>query len=147
MEISNDTKSRIFAQYLGQKVRVGIKSLAELTLMIDTSECISLDTLIHTNIVGHKLILKPISNITDEDAIEVAKILLSNKLNDYLWNPIVGKELVGIIASRRFYSFYYKNATNWVDAYQYLQLKGYDLTHYLLNGKTLQECGLAIYEK
>ena len=31
--------------------------------------------------------------------------------------------------------------------FQYLQSEGYDLPQHLLGGKTLQECGLAIYEK
>lgn len=84
------------------------------------------------------LILKPLSSITDEDAIEVAKYwyspvtyIVSNrdlaikKTKEYLENPEVMLPL---------------------GAGQFLQSLGYDLPQYLLGGKTLKEAGLAIYE-
>jgi hypothetical protein len=79
-----------------------------------------------------KLILKPLSAITDSDAIEVQKILglrMSKKSNQF-------KDICNAATPECA-----------IEIYQFLQNKGYDMPHYLLGIKTLKEVGLAIYEE
>lgn len=105
-----------------------------------------------------KLQLKPLSAITDEDAIEVAK--MEGFVFYHIFRSNVSPFVLQIKNEKnRFLSI----AENWenchsdsddgesgymlnTNVYQYLQSKGYDLPQYLLGGKTLHESGLAIYE-
>lgn len=108
----------------------------------------------HTNynINEVKLILKPLTKITDEDLLglipedkkwnngKIWKIQTvcyytafdekGNKVGEDMWilNPSRPETI--------------KNPLH----YQYLQSKGYDLPNYFLRGKTLKESGLATYE-
>lgn len=134
MQITNEIKVKVFAQYFGQQFKSNagsfnfekIQSSGELDFGYTINEV--------------KLILKPISKITDEDAINIAQMCY---LGDY--PEITGKKIVkGLF--EEFKNPYENNPTTIVKIHQYLQSKGYDLPHYLLGGKTLQEAGLAIYE-
>ena len=89
-----------------------------------------------------KLILRPLSEIIDEDAIKVAYMFYPNQAE----SNIQGKELANHV--REIINDPEANLSfEWpACAFQYLQSKGYDLPHYLLDGKTLHEAGLAIYE-
>jgi len=89
-----------------------------------------------------KLILTPLSQISDKDAIEVDKIISGKQYADIkgFCNSTRGKIWVNDI---------FCNNEQTRKSYlvcQFLQSKGYDLPHYLLGNKTLHECGLAIYE-
>lgn len=80
-----------------------------------------------------KLILKPLSSITDEDR-DFCKKEFDMKLD---FHPS-GTD-----------NFCYESHGNFnciAGCVQYLQSKGYDLPQYLLGGKTLKEAGLAIHE-
>lgn len=79
-----------------------------------------------------KLILKPISQISDEDAKKIVNISGFN----YRIEP-KEFELSGALMCN-LYTFSEVNS--------YLESKGYDLPQFLLDGKTLQESGLAVYE-
>lgn len=147
MEITNEIKAKVFAQYLGQMVEVyngDSKGLPRKLIAvggIDDEEYVKLrlgsagsGQFVHACFIRNnecKLILKPLSAITDEDAIEVQKI-------------------IGFMANKKFKQFFeICNATSpetAIEIYQFLQSKGYDMPHYLLGGKTLEEVGLAIYE-
>ncbi len=93
---------------------------------------------------GIKIRLKPISDLKDEHALKVSELVGGASH--------LTPESQIIQAKRLFESpAFYVNQTNikafgWLQAFQFLQSKGYDLPHYLLSGKTLQEAGLAIYE-
>jgi len=102
MEITDEIKDKVFAQYLGQ------------------------------NILGGRIILKPLSAITNEDAAEVVFMQWEKKRGS-LVDPDWAKRMVSTLALR-------------ADIYQFLQSKGYDLPHFLLGGRCLRETGLAIYE-
>lgn len=118
MEIENDTKAKVFAQYLGQQVLWGGTEGVLWSYNLHGASDV---------VLGAKLILKPLSKITDEDAQDL------------------GYEDAEIfIATSPWLKKYHGDKSFW-DA-QILQSKGYDLPNYLLNGKTLQEAGLAIYE-
>jgi hypothetical protein len=127
MELTNEIKQKLIYQYFGQKYfyKNEFGTYGGIVGEYHTNEHI-----------GNKffvLRLKSLSEITNEDAIEVAKI----SHFDY---RIEQKEfeLSGALFS------------DWNDipmAYQYLQSKGYDMPQYLLGGKTLKEVGLAVYYK
>lgn len=118
-----------------------------------------------------KLVLKPLSKITDADIIEVAKIEM------YDTNQL--KEIIRDVSGNLLFASQAKSGHKkpqpvgqciqlsgndlFIDSndgsdghpstiypvslksYQYLISQGYDLSHYLLGGKTLQEANLAIY--
>lgn len=92
-----------------------------------------------------KPILKPLSAISDVDAVKVAKAGLPNKINDYLWSSNTGKEFAQYISEGKSWSFYYKTA-HWISIYQKLKDLGYDVPLLALGNKTLEQAGLAIYK-
>lgn len=139
MEISNEIKAKVFAQYLGQRILV--KSLTNYTCDLvlnnpynDHRNGMELKSAIFNNAI---LILKPLSQISDEDAIEVAHIGYGverkQKINENKDRYIKNVKI-----------YFLNNPTAFV--YQFLQSKGYDLPNYYLDGKTLFESNLAIYE-
>ncbi len=83
--------------------------------------------------------LKPLSSITDEHAIEVAKIL--GFTVHYSEN---GKAfLKELFKDRMTFNFHPLKV---LLICQYLQSQGYDLPNYHLNGQTLKQAGIACYE-
>jgi hypothetical protein len=136
MAITNKIKLIVFGQYLGQVAQwknLDYTDKYETEIMWDNIQFF----------IDNKayLFLKPLSEITDDDAIEVYNIVKDVELLDK--------------AKREHILSWFKNKTNgylvndWditLQAFQFLQSKGYDLPQYLLGGKTLQEVGLAIYE-
>ncbi len=102
-----------------------------------------------------KLVLKPLSAITDQDAIEMAKLfggvdgkIILNRPEE-LNNKDIHFTVQVYTNEPEFTSYstpkYWKDSYG-MDAYQWLQSKGYDLPSFYLGGKTLRESGLAIYE-
>ena len=69
-EINNENKAKFFAQYWGQKI-VAHK-------FIGAGSNASIGSVIFSKLDNWHLELKPISDISDEDAIEVAKIIFKN---------------------------------------------------------------------
>lgn len=158
MGITNEIKARVFAQYLGCGVEiktdkkerailgvVGFKEPERVILRFPDDETPEWS---YADLDEFYLILRPLSEITDEDAIEVAKIIDSDAKDIYAsegtvhWTyEMFDEEFENCID---FYSFPPIVAP--IALFQYLQSRGYDLPHYLLGGKTLKEAGLAIYE-
>jgi hypothetical protein len=171
MEISNEVKAKVFAQYLGQTV------CAE-----GFPNCQLEGIKLSTNLSLFKLLLRPLSAITDEDAIEVAKLAIGSNW-DSEGDEIKGKvyresehptikvqietfwknEDTGNIEYNLQYIHIHPfnglqvekvpgqsnkklSPYNMALMVQCLQSRGYDLPHYLLGGKTLKEAGLCIYE-
>jgi len=138
MEITNEIKAKVFAQYLGQKLTLKKEGESE-NLILDAHR---LHYGNEFNKFGEvKLILKPLSKITDEDNVELYRLLgfkdtkgsNSPELRfEYYGNVINGSERISFETATKFY--------------QFIQSKGYDIPQYLLGGKTLHESGLAIYE-
>ena len=126
MKITKEVRAKIFNQYYGVKYHYknDFGTYADLVGSINTYKHLSEYEVV-------KLVLKPLSEITDEDANKIATLSGFNYLMD-----LQEFELTGAL-SCKLYDF--------CSAYQYLQSKGYDLPQYLLNGKTLKEAGLAIY--
>jgi hypothetical protein len=127
MELTNEIKQKIIYQYFGQKYfyKNEFGTYGGVVGEYHTNEHIRNEFFV--------LRLKSLSEITNEDAIEVAKIAHF----DYRIEP-KEFELSGALFS------------GWNDipmAYQYLQSKGYDMPQYLIGGKTLKDIGLAVYYK
>lgn len=132
-EISKETKAKVFAQYLGQ---------------ITTYQNFCLDpSVLHDVLIGRdiKLLLTPLSKITDEDAIEVVKIMDPNAKDIYLSNGTIHweYEFVGEMFESAIEIGSIPLATPFASC-QYLQSRGYDLPNYHLNGQTLIEANLAL---
>lgn len=156
MELTTDIKAKVIAQYIGQTVQTCTRALqgegkpskylkGELkeidTGMVDSFMGVLLEN--ESNPTNHenyntnqcKLILKPLSKITDEDALEVQKIY-----DGEFHNAVAGNK---ITRGKKFAN----DPTLCFEAYQYLISKGYDIKHRLLGHLTLQQAGLAIYEE
>jgi hypothetical protein len=178
MEITNEIKAKVFAPYVGVEMKCIAKSFQLenkiLSGVVYNSRneyviCLKKDN--HIDFVDANEwipILKPLSQITDEDAIEVASMVdsgfkLSKKTtvkrhnNDTLisinTNEVDDVCMVHITLKKNFFNVKAIHEDDWnittgtaFKAYQYLQSRGYDLPNYLLGGKTLQEAGLAIYQ-
>lgn len=183
-KITNDIIAKVISSYLGVKIDLSNTEWYKLEMMergrfieatlsgINSNEnsvgaCIQHNIKTQNNglqwlsFSAFKLILKPLSSITDEDAIEVGKILFGkeysvgevDRRNDYEVSVKVLKPDTTI--NQNVYIGFkggLSNCNGWglqnmLQAYQYLQSKGYDLPQHLLGGKTLQEAELAIYEK
>ena len=165
-EISNEVKAKVFAQYLGQPFKMIIN---DRTFRVGVCTLGTIQLLNPEDI----LILKPLSAITDEHAIEVAEMFygLSNK-NKYIKNyevfNVEHENTIKVTAGNKegnsiggTVSFDYKSSyiewdenewkqetdfysTALLNAYQYLQSVGYDLPTFYLGGKTLFESELCV---
>jgi hypothetical protein len=139
MEITYEIKRKVFGQYLGQVAQwknLEYTDKDETETMWDNVEYY-MDNKAY-------LILKPLSKITQDDAIEFHDIVFGG----------IGKKPYHVVAEtvRNYIEMIFKGGKQCPDikglvlTTQFLQSKGYDLPQYLLGGKTLQEVGLAIYE-
>lgn len=173
MEISNEVKAKVFAQYLGQKVYIGGKKyvLGALT----TTDRKNVDLFYACDNVS-QMLLRPLSEITDEEIKELVKIFLNKEpsvfsiervdkdfiIAQYNLVETPGEkfsqiQMTLVINGERIenvWNYRYPKGTAGSRedhghinmCYQYLQSKGYDLPSWYLGGKTLKEAGLAIYE-
>ena len=144
MEITNEIRAKLFAQYIGQNVVIpkdykfdGYRTDAEQCELVGVyDQSIKLLGIsCFYPVQDFKLILKPQSTsmaFNEEDYKSMKKI---ESIMEELLKDAVGKDdFVGKMMVSAFLS------------YQYSISKGYDLPQYLLDGKTLHEAGLAIYE-
>lgn len=154
MELSNEIKKQISFQYFGQQYRYK-NEFGTFGGIIGNDESLHHFPK-HISSDSFRIILKPLISITDEEAIEMAKIfggvdgeIILNRPTDLKNDDIhFSVQVYRNVPDFKSYS----TPKYWIDgygieAYQWLQSKGYDLPHYLLGGKTLQESGLAIYKK
>ena len=138
MELTNEIKQKLIYQYFGQKYlyKNEFGTYSGTIGEYHTNEHIGNNFFV--------LRLKSLSEITDEDAIEVAKILTSEPEHLSKESLIdIGENLVGSFNTQYTGDYF---PCDIIEAYQFLISKGYDLPQYLLNGKTLKEVGLAIYK-
>ncbi len=174
MEITNNIKAKVFSQYLGQKYcNKNSPNLIQPIIYGVHGHGVFLSGDYLTPMNGIVIILKPLSTLTDEDAIMCYVITdpRSGFLNEneyHLHRYKNGKDVCSVEITRIDVPDEHLNVTvdgsliryentginkiiqekvkNQVQVYQFLQSKGYDLPNYLLGGKTLHEAGLAIYE-
>lgn len=87
-----------------------------------------------------KLVLKPLSSLTEQDATEIASILNENP--KHIIACFNGQPEYKKGPDEKKIKFFIEQTI----VYQFLQSRGYDLPQYLLGNKTLKEAGLAVYE-
>lgn len=130
MEISNEIKAKVFGQYLGHKIRfdyAGPNQWNKLTPMH-----LTLDS-------PYKLILKPLSAISDEDAIDI----FGNAGIEYWPKEHTPAEYALICLDGKGAKFH---PCVILEVWQELQNRGFDTRQHLLGGKTLKQCDLCTYE-
>lgn len=163
MKITNEIKAKVFGQYLSyyadQPTRLAVLSIIE--KLLDGSRS-------SEKMSSHRIELKPLSSITDQDFKEAAKLLpddfkprtdfkvfregstvVPSKMNVVFAN-VTGFKMFKIFVDDgtimlddRIAPPCYTNYTLLI--YQFLQSRGYDLPNYHLGGKTLEQAGLAYY--
>jgi len=126
MEITNEIITKVRAMYLGSPFKMLINSGEYKTELLT----VGMLTLFN---IEDKLLLKPLSQISDEDEMELCNIIGTFDVTFFI-RSLIQKTVYSVNAATGFQSF------------QFLQSRGYDLPNYLLGGKTLHEAGLAIYE-
>ncbi len=158
MEITSKIKCKIFSQYLGESILIfepNIDPVSHWLEGIDFDLKQVIAERVNYNPDWIKLILRPLTDITNEEAIEMAELCGGIKGEILLNRPenLKDKDIhfsVQVYTNKPKFSSY-STPKYWTDsygatAYQYLQSKGFDLPHYLLGGKTLEQSGLAIYK-
>lgn len=150
MEITNEIKAKVMMQYWGQDLSIP----GYLGYELDGISEMSVKAFGRNNgmyelfkLESCKLILKPLSSITDEDMRGCLRLELGK-------NRVINVSLFEdkIIYQKKL-KYSYANCVLRLGIeylaygiYQFLVSKGYDLPQYLLGGATLKEAGLAIYE-
>ncbi len=139
METTNEIK--VIAQYIGQKVKVTSEKYIDCGYIGTILGVCSVRGLLvehpkvgdgYEKIEDCKLILRELTNIKDEHAIEACKILGCDWHMDLNEVTLESKRF----SIEKIFSFN-----------QYLISKGCDLPHFLLGGKTLFELGLSIKQE
>jgi hypothetical protein len=168
MEITNEIKAKVLAQYLGHPLRLERmpeEPFKEWAVRCHSDYHVTL-YYVHAKPYGAmlsevKLILRPLSAITDEDAIEVSQMIMEEERGSII-QRIGGEVRVyqksgneRVYITKEWRGCFWENGEMYdeqrssiltTECYQYLQSKGYDLPMWLLGGKTLKEAGLAVYE-
>ena len=139
--MANEIKAKVFAQYLGQKYGFydGAVVYPPIFSKFELYEVNLNDSYL---LEKYRLVLKPLSAITDEDKEYCYHLYCENCSYDYTQDYSGIKDAVNHWLKNHSKNIICFLATQ----HQFLQSKGYDLPQYLLGGKTLQESGLAIYE-
>lgn len=152
MEITNETKAKLFALYLGQRVelynggsKVRNKILCAVGGINDGIDYeyvkLRMGNIVNAVFIREnrvKLILKPYYFLSGEDAKTVLQ--MKNKYPIDLTGGTEEKHL------KRCIDLVLNFEVLDIRSYQFLISKGYDLNQYLLDGSNLHEAGLAVYE-
>lgn len=140
MENNNDNKAKFFAQYYGQQVmKVDDLTYPNLNKLRHTVGGLNIYNLQDGRFIGDSvyLELKPLESITDEDAIEVSRILDAefdiNNLSEYQKTFHVNRGKTHILPTRPCRS----------DVCDYLRSKGYLLPWMGLSTDQILEYGWA----
>lgn len=126
MENTLENKEKFFAQYWGQRI---------LRYSFWREDVESRDCKFEEAVKNHYILLKPLSSITDEDAVEVAKIFNQHKIKAHYSDDSLKAYL---IKEGKQFAF---RCEHYVVIYQYLQSKGYALPFMGLSVEQLVEYG------
>lgn len=152
MNISNDIKCKVFALYLEQKINENNSTFYDTMVSVDLfNESIHTSNHITYKLDEVKLVLKPLSSITDEHIVWVHDTVHNfheqRKLRpDWAKNVTPPfKDLKDMISNglAHYKGGYLSDSA----VHQYLISKGYDVPLMLLGWKNLEQSGLAIYEE
>ena len=144
MEIANEIKAKVFAQYLGQQMGYYDGTVHQPPIL-SKFQLTEVGIYLTKPYNRHKLILKPLSAITDEEIIDLNRLLTLN-YSKHLTETSDAKIFIEHILDEGSLDVVHYHMYRIIQAIQFLQSCGYDLPNYLLNGKTLHQAGLAIYE-
>lgn len=149
MEIDKYGKALALAPYIGNDIKIendvavmcGINMFGQ----IETDNGLRWD--IETDDIKLTSI-KPLNAISNEDAIEVAKILAidydNNETSEKHFDLAGFRVWINELFTERF-AIYTGTGNEILMCIYCLQAKNYDLPNFHLNGQTLKEAGLAIY--
>jgi hypothetical protein len=146
-QLTNEEIARVFAMYWGCEVQHRLGETGRIRSVVQNMAQGYEYTIVNKVIHPHTLLLTPLSKISDEDAIEVAKMYgydFSKK------SPTASEILKWTKDSLS--HFGYPSAgfgIRYIDIFQYLIQKGYAVPLFFgidhpLNGKTAIEIGIAI---
>jgi hypothetical protein len=160
LKITNEIKAKVFGQYLSyyadQPTRLAVLSVIE--KLLDGSRSAE-------KMSSHRIELKPLCEITDQDFKEAAKLLPEgfrtdkdfvvhrvHNIQHIVFANVNGLKIFKIFTGDGIImlddtvaSPCYTHHAHLI--YQFLQSRGYDLPNYHLGGKTLEQAGLAYYEE
>lgn len=151
--LTKEEIAKVFAMYMDAKVRVclygyttNINAISKGLISLDNSPTNNRPTaFVSQSVWGIRLLLRPLSAITDEDAIEVAKLSL------FTGNPEayvkVGKDIIERVINYKSYT--HRRMVFCPEQYLFLISKGYAVPlffapNHWANGKTAIELGIAI---
>lgn len=163
MKLTNEEIARVFAMYLGCDIEfvynspyvtwirenrranlIGVRGIAAVLNPIRRNGKLDKNSENHLKVHLCKLLLTPLKNISDEDAIEVAKLKKKNIYNEGDEDAPKGRQGLldygyGIVITKSFCH----------EGFQYLMQKGYAVplffkVNHWANGKTAIELGIAI---
>ena len=142
-DISNEIKEKVFAQYLRQRWKFkneakGFEKATKHQLFLTDINHVLFNPEFK-ECGGIILILKPLSKITKEDAWEIVRMR-------YGTGSMEIEEEALLNSAEGITNLIKEGDDCQIKIYQYLQSKGYDMPNYLLDNKTLEKAGLAIYE-
>lgn len=149
MNITPEIKTKIFALYLGQKILFAHQDKWLDRMFCTTSTLTNIERGL-TNHTGLKLVLKSLSQISDEDMIwvydENHNLHQQRKLypEDLAKKTPSLKEMKDMISNG--FAHYKGGYLDSSSVHQYLISRGYDVPLMALGWKTLQQSELAIYE-
>lgn len=134
MENTLENKAKFFAQYWGFNETMVIDTFMGRTNILSVDYVLKEHSL-HSIFKDYQLLLKPLSSITDEDAIEVAKIFNQHKIKAHYSDDDLKAYLIN---KGKQFAF---RCEHYVIIYQYLQSKGYALPYMGLSVEQLVEYG------
>ncbi|MES2395882.1 MAG: hypothetical protein V4549_07760 [Bacteroidota bacterium] len=146
MEISNEIKYIVYAQYWGQNIKPKNPENLIIKQYIDDNGLYKCNSNLIRWAVDNrdKLLLRPLSAITDEHCVELLKIDLIGADTSFFttenWIELVPQFKGDLIESVKY------DGKRKLSIFQKLIELGYDLPSIHLSGKTLHEAGLAIYK-
>lgn len=135
--MKNETLARVYGMYIGAKITLKSASDPNKQLFLNGQRLAHLQEFNQWE--QCKLILRPLSALTDEDAVEVGK------LYEYAGITTGWQKKHFLLVGKDFIEDTSINSLP-LRISDFLRTRGYDLPCYLLDGKTLRESNLATYE-
>jgi hypothetical protein len=124
------------AKYVNAKILFGESRLNQVAINFKEKELMLIsDSGLYGywyNVDRCHLLLKPLSEISEDDAVEVAKIANVNRAEIQL---AIGKDIANSIANKIVDRFAFIPYTNIIDIINYLRKKEYDMDGFLTNNK------------
>jgi hypothetical protein len=141
--ISNETKAKVLSPYIGKLFVNDINTIPRDHFKITyfTLDGIRNDGHLFTNT---KAVLRPITALTDEEYYKISELCGGANM-EYVYKLEHARIIIRQLYLNNVHCGLSMSITFQIN--DYLRSIGIDLPHYLLDGKTLHECGLCVYEE